>query len=352
MIERMTRDRDRPRRSRSTTTALGGDRLSRRRRTARRADDARAAGGFSGGESRQRRRRSTWPSGRPGASSRTRCSTRSLHATRRRRCATIEEASDAGTDLQVLIRSLIAAFRNLLVARIDPEPARARSRARGRPAGGAASAEVSASDDRARAADASATRSRWRAAGGNARLELETALLRFILAGEDPTLDALAARVALEEEETAPAAARVRAHKLEPRGRSEHRWRGSRSAPQRARRDDNLAATRARRLAEHPRQGRKRAAVACARRSRARSIEAVDSNADRRSSFRDELECRRAARSRDAHRSGDRRRARRAVESHATRRRQRARTKAAAPRRRRCPDALFNYANERIPKKP
>ena len=34
--------------------------------------------------------------------------------------AIVESASDAGTDLHVLIRSLIGAFRNLLVARIDP----------------------------------------------------------------------------------------------------------------------------------------------------------------------------------------------------------------------------------------
>jgi DNA polymerase-3 subunit gamma/tau len=36
--------------------------------------------------------------------------------------------------------------------------------------------------------------------GGNARLELETALLRFILTGEDPTLDAISARLAALEE--------------------------------------------------------------------------------------------------------------------------------------------------------
>ena len=43
--------------------------------------------------------------------------------------------------------------------------------------------------------------------GGNARLELETALLRFILAGEDPTLDALSARLAALEEGSPVAAA-------------------------------------------------------------------------------------------------------------------------------------------------
>ena len=34
---------------------------------------------------------------------------------------------------------------------------------------------------------------------GNARLELESAVLRFVLQGEDPTLDALAARLAALE---------------------------------------------------------------------------------------------------------------------------------------------------------
>lgn len=106
----------------------------------------------------------------------------------------VEEASDAGSDLQILIRSLIAAFRNLLVARIDP----------------ALLARDLAADDAERvvrqAANISqamvlrALRTFGEAAsltrsGGNARLELETALLRYILTNEDPTLDALSARV-------------------------------------------------------------------------------------------------------------------------------------------------------------
>jgi DNA polymerase-3 subunit gamma/tau len=117
--------------------------------------------------------------------------------------AIVEEASDAGTDLQVLLRSLITAFRNLLVARIDP---------------GLLSRDLSAEDaERAgRQAETLPQAMLVRAlrtfseayslarSGGNARLELETALLRFILAGEDPTLDALAARVATLEERGAP----------------------------------------------------------------------------------------------------------------------------------------------------
>ncbi len=113
--------------------------------------------------------------------------------------AVVEEASDAGSDLQLLIRSLIGAFRNLLVARIDP----------------LLLARDLAADDAERVAAAAQGVSQAMVlrgirtfgdalslarSGGNARLELETALLRYILTSEDPTLEALAARVtALEE---------------------------------------------------------------------------------------------------------------------------------------------------------
>ncbi len=121
--------------------------------------------------------------------------------------ASIEEASDAGTDMQVLVRALIAAFRNLLVARVDPEllardlapedAQRAAERSRG------VSQAVIVRALRVLGEAASLARS-----GANPRLELETALLRFILTAEDPTLDALAARVAALEE-GAPAVAPV-----------------------------------------------------------------------------------------------------------------------------------------------
>jgi DNA polymerase-3 subunit gamma/tau len=113
--------------------------------------------------------------------------------------ATIESASDAGTDMQVLIRSLIAAFRNLLVARVDPQllardlapedAQRAQARA------GDVPQAVLVRALRALTDAMSLARS-----GGNPRLELETALLRLILSGEDPTLDGVAARVAALEE--------------------------------------------------------------------------------------------------------------------------------------------------------
>jgi DNA polymerase-3 subunit gamma/tau len=119
---------------------------------------------------------------------------------------TIEAASDAGTDMNVLIRSLTAAFRNLLVARVDPAllerdlaPEDAQHAAQ-------RATEIT------QAAIVRALRTLTDAAGlaragGNPRLELETALLRFILASEDPTLDAISARVAaLEERGVTPSA--------------------------------------------------------------------------------------------------------------------------------------------------
>ena len=122
--------------------------------------------------------------------------------------ATIEAASDAGTDMGVLTRSLIAAFRNLLVARIDPallardlapeDAERATERAAG------ASQAMLVRALRVLTEAASLTRS-----GGTPRLELETALLRFILSSEDPTLDALSARVAALEEGAPPVKAPV-----------------------------------------------------------------------------------------------------------------------------------------------
>jgi DNA polymerase-3 subunit gamma/tau len=111
----------------------------------------------------------------------------------------IERASDAGTDMQVLIRSLIAAFRNLLVARVDPQllardlapedAQRATTRARDVP--------QSTIVRTLRALTEAMSLART---GGNPRLELETALLRLILSSEDTTLDGVAARVAALEE--------------------------------------------------------------------------------------------------------------------------------------------------------
>jgi DNA polymerase-3 subunit gamma/tau len=111
---------------------------------------------------------------------------------------TIDDASDGGTDMQNLLRSTIAEFRHLLVARVNPD---------------LLARDLSLDDaDRAVEQAAGVTQARLVRAlrlfnealaiartSGAPRLELETATLRFILQGEDPTLDALAARVAALE---------------------------------------------------------------------------------------------------------------------------------------------------------
>jgi DNA polymerase-3 subunit gamma/tau len=112
---------------------------------------------------------------------------------------TVDDASDAGTDMQVLIRSLIAEFRNLLVARIDgallardlaPEDA---ERAVNR---GKQFTQVQVIRALRLLTEALATAR----SSGHPRLELETALLRYVLAAEDTTLDAISARVSALEE--------------------------------------------------------------------------------------------------------------------------------------------------------
>jgi DNA polymerase-3 subunit gamma/tau len=110
----------------------------------------------------------------------------------------VDEASDAGADMLGLARGAIAEYRNLLVARIDPE---------------LLSRDLSSADADAVSALAAGTPQpkvvrglRLLAdalaagrASGNPRLELETAVLRLIVQGEDPSLEALATRVALLE---------------------------------------------------------------------------------------------------------------------------------------------------------
>ena len=107
---------------------------------------------------------------------------------------TIDDASDAGTDMAGLIRALIAEFRHLLVARVNPELLRRDLATEDAEAAQARAGEVSqARLVRALRLFGDAL---WSARNsGNPRLELETALLRFVLQHEDPTLEALAARV-------------------------------------------------------------------------------------------------------------------------------------------------------------
>ncbi|GAC1498709.1 MAG: DNA polymerase III subunit gamma/tau [Vulcanimicrobiaceae bacterium] len=107
---------------------------------------------------------------------------------------TIDQASDAGTDMQVLTRSLIAAFRNILVARIDP------ALLSGDLAPEDAEAAASRATQLSQAQIIRALRLLTEAlatgrASGYPRLELESALLRYVLAAEDEGLDALSARV-------------------------------------------------------------------------------------------------------------------------------------------------------------
>jgi DNA polymerase III subunit gamma/tau len=112
---------------------------------------------------------------------------------------TIDAASDGGTDMQVLLRSLIGEFRNLLVGRIDPQLL----------------ARDLAPEDAQRAADLGKELTQAQIvralrllsealstarSSGNPRLELETALLRYTLSAEDPTLDSLSARLSVLEE--------------------------------------------------------------------------------------------------------------------------------------------------------
>ena len=111
----------------------------------------------------------------------------------------VDDASDAGTDMAVLVRRLVAELRNLLVARIDPDLL-ARDLA---PQDAQTAAARSARLSQAQIvhalrllSDALATAR----SSGNPRLELETALLRFVLASEDQTLAGLSARVAALEE--------------------------------------------------------------------------------------------------------------------------------------------------------
>jgi DNA polymerase-3 subunit gamma/tau len=115
----------------------------------------------------------------------------------------VDEASDAGVEMSSLIRATIAEYRNLLVARIDAE---------------LLSRDLAA-DDAERVCRLAEATSQPRVvrglrlladalaagrASGNARLELETAVLRLIVQGEDPSLEALATRVALLEQGAEP----------------------------------------------------------------------------------------------------------------------------------------------------
>ncbi len=116
---------------------------------------------------------------------------------------TIDEASDAGADMPGLIRALIAEFRHLLVARVNPDLL-SRDLAPEDAAAARARAEVVPQARLVRALRLFADALGAARLSGNARLELETAMLRFVLQAEDPTLDALSTRLAALEGGTPP----------------------------------------------------------------------------------------------------------------------------------------------------
>jgi DNA polymerase-3 subunit gamma/tau len=114
----------------------------------------------------------------------------------------VESASDAGTDMHVLLRSLIAAYRNVLVARIDPKLL-ARDLAPEDAEQAALRAKHVPQAMLVRGLRALSDAMALSRSGGNPRLELETALLRLILSAEDPTIDAVSARLGALEERVA-----------------------------------------------------------------------------------------------------------------------------------------------------
>jgi DNA polymerase-3 subunit gamma/tau len=126
----------------------------------------------------------------------------------------IDAASEAGTEMLTLIRGGVAEYRHLLVARIAPD---------------LLASELSP-DDARRARDLAATATQTRivrglrllgeAVGasrlsGNPRLELESAVLRLVAAGEDTSTEGLAHRVAQLEERLGGAGSAPAGHRPE-----------------------------------------------------------------------------------------------------------------------------------------
>jgi len=119
----------------------------------------------------------------------------------------VDEASDAGADMPGLMRGAIAEYRNLLVARIDPELL-SRDLSNADAASALALAARTPQPKIVRGLRLLADALAAGRASGNPRLELETAVLRLIVQREDPSLEALATRVALLEAGTEPPATR------------------------------------------------------------------------------------------------------------------------------------------------
>jgi len=127
-----------------------------------------------------------------------------LDADASRALRAIDAASDAGADLPGLIRGTIGEYRNVMVARIDPELLD-RDLSRGDADAATALARETPQPKIVRGLRLLADALAASRTSGNPRLELETAVLRLVVAGEDPSLDALATRVALLEAGQPPA---------------------------------------------------------------------------------------------------------------------------------------------------
>ena len=110
----------------------------------------------------------------------------------------IDEASDAGADMLGLVRGAIGEYRNLLVARFDCDLL-ARDLSASDTEAVIALAETTAQPRIVRGLRLLADALAAGRSSGNPRLELETAVLRLIVQGEDSSLEALATRVALLE---------------------------------------------------------------------------------------------------------------------------------------------------------
>ncbi len=110
----------------------------------------------------------------------------------------VDEASDAGADMLGFIRGAIGEYRNLLVARIDRDLL-ARDLSSADAEAVVTLAEATAQPRIVRGLRLLADALAAGRSSGNPRLELETAVLRLIVQGEDPSLEALATRVALLE---------------------------------------------------------------------------------------------------------------------------------------------------------
>jgi len=121
---------------------------------------------------------------------------------------TVDDASDAGTDMLELLRGVVAEQRNLLVAHLNPEllarDLSPEDTAAARATAGLVSPERLTLGLRLFVEALSAARF-----SPSPRLDLETAVIRFVTAGDDRTLEAVADRVAALEAAARPSAPRA-----------------------------------------------------------------------------------------------------------------------------------------------